>query len=601
MAYGTLTIWQEDGDVITFDLEKPTTSVGRQPGNDLVLNTTAVSRYHAQFDAAEGQVFVVDLGTVNGTFLNDQKLPPNGRTALNDDDIVLLGDVRIIFHSPKRKPGLPAANISTEAPFIEDAKVPFRMALDLPQQTVSPGARMQLAMVIHNTSDKDQVYVVDTRGMETGWARSNRREVLLAGDAQSEVMITIRPPRSTSTRPGMYPLKVRVYLKTDPAKVLETTREIEVSGYAGLAMAVEAGRKAGLFHLAVQNQGNVAAGLALEGFHKTGLFSFVFEPSQVQLDPGETAQITLAVTPLQALPADHEPIEFAMLARSLDSSTYQAPLVALYTSKPTPSSTRRRNSTGLLMAGFTIPLLFLLGIALLVGIGTLAYLHVIPIELPFIGVPASTPTLPSSTTLPDAGGSPSAAVPTPVISITAFSIAPRQATFGKQTGIQFLWSVSNPSAAQAYSLYEASSGQLLATISPEQISTGQLTLPTHQIITAFGWGQRTYTLTVTGSDGLERSSSAALEINPLNCVLAAGTPILDQPGGQPPSAAITAPADGRVAPGGKLQDGSFVVIWDIVSTRLLGWVPSQSLNCQPAGVLASLITLDPAALSSPTP
>ena len=64
MAFGKVIVRSESGEVEENELTKPVTSVGRQPGNDIVLNTSAVSRYHARFDAADGQVFLVDLGTV---------------------------------------------------------------------------------------------------------------------------------------------------------------------------------------------------------------------------------------------------------------------------------------------------------------------------------------------------------------------------------------------------------------------------------------------------------------------------------------------------------------------------------------------------------
>jgi hypothetical protein len=65
--------------------------VGRNPDNDLVLTEATVSGRHALFflDAAARTLRVRDLGSTNGTFLNDQRLTTP--TVVNDGDKVRLG------------------------------------------------------------------------------------------------------------------------------------------------------------------------------------------------------------------------------------------------------------------------------------------------------------------------------------------------------------------------------------------------------------------------------------------------------------------------------------------------------------------------------
>jgi len=59
--------------------EKHTTSgerilIGRNPDCTLVLNESSVSRQHAELVKEDGKVFLKDLGSANGTFLNEQKV-----------------------------------------------------------------------------------------------------------------------------------------------------------------------------------------------------------------------------------------------------------------------------------------------------------------------------------------------------------------------------------------------------------------------------------------------------------------------------------------------------------------------------------------------
>src|SRR5690242_14776417 len=105
MAFGKIAVIHPNGDSEEHELTKPTTSVGRQPGNDIVLPTSAVSRYHAQFDVSEGAVYLVDLGTVNGTFVNDRQVEANGRIQLGDGDVIVIGDMQMQFQAPEARSG----------------------------------------------------------------------------------------------------------------------------------------------------------------------------------------------------------------------------------------------------------------------------------------------------------------------------------------------------------------------------------------------------------------------------------------------------------------------------------------------------------------
>lgn len=72
--------------------------VGRSPSADIVVGAGYVSARHARFSLMGQNLFVEDLGSTNGTFVNDQQiLDP---VALNDGDAVTVGDVLIrVRHS----------------------------------------------------------------------------------------------------------------------------------------------------------------------------------------------------------------------------------------------------------------------------------------------------------------------------------------------------------------------------------------------------------------------------------------------------------------------------------------------------------------------
>lgn len=65
--------------------------VGRNPGADIVIGASYVSGRHARFTLIGQNLFVEDLGSTNGTSVNDQ--PIVEPVALRDKDVVTVGDV----------------------------------------------------------------------------------------------------------------------------------------------------------------------------------------------------------------------------------------------------------------------------------------------------------------------------------------------------------------------------------------------------------------------------------------------------------------------------------------------------------------------------
>ena len=74
-------------------------SVGRGSDNDLVLGSKQISRNHAQLSVLNGQLYVTDLESSNGTFINDERIAANESKQLAAEDT--LGFASFIFQVSK--------------------------------------------------------------------------------------------------------------------------------------------------------------------------------------------------------------------------------------------------------------------------------------------------------------------------------------------------------------------------------------------------------------------------------------------------------------------------------------------------------------------
>lgn len=77
-----------------FLLDQATTSAGRHPDSDIFLDDVTVSRRHAEFRSERGTFTVVDVGSLNGTYVNRE---PVDSAALTNGDEVQIGKFRLVF------------------------------------------------------------------------------------------------------------------------------------------------------------------------------------------------------------------------------------------------------------------------------------------------------------------------------------------------------------------------------------------------------------------------------------------------------------------------------------------------------------------------
>jgi len=77
-----------------FPLHQTVTTAGRDPRSDIFLDDTTVSRHHAEFWLEQRELQVVDIGSLNGTYVNDQ---PIDSTVLTNGDLIQMGKFRLVL------------------------------------------------------------------------------------------------------------------------------------------------------------------------------------------------------------------------------------------------------------------------------------------------------------------------------------------------------------------------------------------------------------------------------------------------------------------------------------------------------------------------
>jgi len=125
----------------TFSLEGPAAVLGRHPGCDIVLESGSVSRQHARITNFDGNFYIEDLNSRNGTYVNGRLL--SGRQMLKENDEIGICELSFIFHiTPPESGNTPAvgskAGMRETATIVEDEE-PSSGSTIMSQLDVSSG------------------------------------------------------------------------------------------------------------------------------------------------------------------------------------------------------------------------------------------------------------------------------------------------------------------------------------------------------------------------------------------------------------------------------------------------------------------------------
>lgn len=118
------------------ELRPGETLVGRAPECTICLGDERLSRLHAKFIVSGNRIKLVDLGSRNGTYVNDNRVDREQR--LQNGDVIRMGQTEMILHVLGAEPHLPgsasrtlsgssATMLDMPIPGTEDTDVLFRV------------------------------------------------------------------------------------------------------------------------------------------------------------------------------------------------------------------------------------------------------------------------------------------------------------------------------------------------------------------------------------------------------------------------------------------------------------------------------------------
>jgi pSer/pThr/pTyr-binding forkhead associated (FHA) protein len=122
------------GEALTFKVDKSSCTIGRSGQCDVVIPHEAVSRKHCQIDYVNGDLFVIDLGSINGVAIDGQKITPNTPVKFQSFFTLSFGAVQSLnVELDEERTSVQQNPLLTTTLQIRDQKRPQRSAVPTPK------------------------------------------------------------------------------------------------------------------------------------------------------------------------------------------------------------------------------------------------------------------------------------------------------------------------------------------------------------------------------------------------------------------------------------------------------------------------------------
>ncbi len=216
-------------------------SIGRSPENALVIDNPAVSHYHARVFREEDRLMIEDFGSMNGTFVNGQRVK---MVTLKPGDSVGIGKHTIVVADSRGQDSFASGNggAKAAAPKInETVMLDTKERREFLQQVAAVGESAQIAP----TRLKVPTLVV-RRG------KTDRREY------------TLNDKLTVVGKSGMATVKLKGWFA--PKAAAQINRRDDQSYYIGAADAVPSVNGVAITHPMILSSGDIikVAGIELE-------------------------------------------------------------------------------------------------------------------------------------------------------------------------------------------------------------------------------------------------------------------------------------------------------------------------------------------------
>ncbi|MFK7803959.1 MAG: protein kinase [Anaerolineae bacterium] len=327
-----------DNEPAKIELNKSVITIGRSGNNDITLPLDGVSRFNTRLQATSAGWELIDLGGINGTWLNGERIPAQEGILLKEGDRFEIESYAFTFQSPstdKDEADQDEADAShPPMPIISDPDLQVSSSdnlevggpPDVPSDTNPPtpvpssagldsdgaierekltlllsrekyrvkaGQSVTIGLEVFNRSQEMARVNVRVMGLPSEWFKVPDEFTDIPARTSKSIPVRIHTPRSQDTPVGPQRMRVRLISPQFPNLDAATSLTLELSGYSEFkaGMEPEAITLPNDVSVTIQNQGNLPGRYAIRlgPYDKKLQIGQIMKP--VHVSPGQTVRV----------------------------------------------------------------------------------------------------------------------------------------------------------------------------------------------------------------------------------------------------------------------------------------------------------------------
>jgi hypothetical protein len=202
----------------------------------------------------------------------------------------------------------------------------FSLEIPNDQISVDAGSTVPLTLVVKNQGDSADQFEIMVEGVDLEWLAIPVPMLAVEAGAQQSEKVFFKPPRASESLAGNYPFVVQVRsLTSGESRTAQGVLSIKPFHHLTIELSPKKGvvtptRKDNVFTATIINLGNMDHSLQLFGNDPEDALSYGFAQEQIQIQPGQSRNVQVAVTPLKSKPLSSGRLHgFSIGARSIDT------------------------------------------------------------------------------------------------------------------------------------------------------------------------------------------------------------------------------------------------------------------------------------------
>ncbi|KAA3663974.1 MAG: FHA domain-containing protein [Chloroflexi bacterium] len=287
-------------------LNKSVVTLGRHADNDIVLPAEGVSRHHSRLQATALGWEVVDLGGINGTYLNERRLraedptpvPPSGQVRIGPYTLTLQGpEISIVESDETHETMLAGTTAAIDQATVTPETEPLGLYLASDKLSVEPGQTVEFKVEVVNRSQINDRVSLRVQGIPASWLVTPAEFTPVAAGETVQLTMGVRPPRNRNTPSGRQRMRLELISQRHPDVKTAVTAFLFLGTFTAFEASMDRDEITlpGKVTVAIRNTGNASSEFSLVARDRQRALKFNGERGRIRLKPGQTANVELEV------------------------------------------------------------------------------------------------------------------------------------------------------------------------------------------------------------------------------------------------------------------------------------------------------------------